>query len=232
MKEYRLIDFHSHIIPTIDHGSTSLEISLKQVEFALNANVSHIVATPHFYPDKHDVDTFIQERNTAFAQFTEALNASGLNIDIRLGAEVLLCPGLERLPRLPEFCISGTKCILIELPFLDLDFQVEFFTTVENIIQMGYTVVLAHVDRYPYKYIDELVAIGAELQVNASALTGLIKHREIYNWIKNGYVVALGSDIHMLDKSAYRSLAKCERKLKSNFGKIMEKSYRLINDMV
>ena len=39
------IDFHAHIIPHADHGSSSVESAIKQLEEAKKAEVDYIVAT-------------------------------------------------------------------------------------------------------------------------------------------------------------------------------------------
>ena len=48
------------------------------------------------------------------------------------------------------------------------------------------------------------------------------------NWIDEGLVVGLGSDIHQADKKAYASYVKAKKKLGDRFNKIMKKSNELI----
>ena len=47
-----MVDFHSHILPGVDHGSASLEMSVEMLKTAKKAGVATIVATPHFYKHK------------------------------------------------------------------------------------------------------------------------------------------------------------------------------------
>ena len=58
------IDFHAHVLPHADHGSTSVESSIKQIEEAKKAEVDFIVATPHFYPNKHNLYSFLISYNS------------------------------------------------------------------------------------------------------------------------------------------------------------------------
>lgn len=70
-------------------------------------------------------------------------------------------------------------------------------------------IVLAHADRYPRENIERLIREGIPLQLNAVCLTKPIKRRRYLEWIQNGYVKYLGSDIHMLG-DGYRDWKKCK----------------------
>lgn len=226
MNDIEIIDFHSHIIPTVDHGSTSLDVSVEQVEFALKYGVNTIIATPHFYPHTHNIDLFLEERNKMFNLLKKELNDKGIGINIRCGAEVLLYTGLEKTEKLNELCVEGTRTLLIELPFSE--FLNEYILTLDEIISLGYKVVLAHAERYPIEIIEQIIPLGVVLQLNADCVSNLFICPHIMSWIKNGLVVGIGSDIHMLDKSAYVKYGKAKKRLRKYFYGIMKKSKQLI----
>ena len=46
------IDFHAHILPGVDHGSNSVEISDFQLKLAAESMIDTVIATSHFYPHK------------------------------------------------------------------------------------------------------------------------------------------------------------------------------------
>ena len=212
-----MIDLHAHILPCADHGSPSVDVSLKQLELAENAGITGIVATPHFYPARENVERFISRRDAAYSALAAKL--SGISIELRLGAEVLICDNLEEIPGLERLCFYGSKIILLELPFTDFDKS--FRDTVIALRERGMTVVIAHADRYDRHNIDTLIACGARVQLNADSLTGLIRPRHLYDWIEKGHVVALGSDIHLDDKRAYRDYLRAVKRLgPDRFGKI------------
>ena len=197
-------DFHSHILPNADHGSYSVETSLQQLRYAKMSGVDRIIATPHFYPHKQSVSGFIKRRNDAYS-----LLMSNIKEDmpkIRLGAEVLLCPNMIRLPGIEELAVLGTKTLLIELPFND--FAREYLNSVEGLVFAGYDVILAHPDRYDAKNIEAMLDIGVTLQLNASSIVPLFRSRAVSDWLKRGVVSAIGSDIHGDDASAYRIFKK------------------------
>ena len=217
----KIIDFHAHILPKADHGSDSLETSLKQIEFSKNASVNTIIATPHFYPHMHRVEGFLEKRQNAYRELEAATDTS-----VILGAEILLCEGLNRLKGLETLVLGNTNVLLIELPFSS--FKREYESAVEDLISAGYTVVLAHADRYPDENIERLIPLGVKIQLNASSLVGLFTKKHLINWIDKGLVVGLGSDIHKADKKAYASYLKAKSKLGTRFDKIMQNSNDLI----
>ena len=218
----KTIDFHTHILPKADHGSNSLETSLKQIELAKNAQVDTLIATSHFYPHMHRINDFINRRESCYNEL-----AAHTDMNIILGAEVLLCDGLNKLDGIENLTISNSKALLIELPFTS--FKREYEASIEALMDQGYQVVLAHVDRYPKENIERLIPLGVKLQINASSLSGLIIKKHLINWIEKGLVVGLGSDIHMADKKAYASFIKAKKKLGDRFNQIMQKSNDLIS---
>jgi len=47
-----MIDFHNHILPDIDDGAKSLEISLSMLKCAYNQGITDVVNTVHFQHPK------------------------------------------------------------------------------------------------------------------------------------------------------------------------------------
>ena len=209
-------DFHAHILPNADHGSSSVTESLKQLELARKFGVSRIVATPHFYPNASSVDHYLAKRNEAYKLLKD--NMPPDSPEIKLGAEVLLCPNICRIAGFEKLCIDGTKTILIELPFND--FGREYIYAVKDIISAGYDVVLAHVERYDEEIVEEFLALGAKVQINASELTSIFKNPTFEDWKDRNLLVAIGSDIHGADKKAYKDFAKACKRLGTYLAKI------------
>ena len=225
---FDIVDFHSHILPGADHGSASVETSLKQLKLASDAGVTRIIATPHFYPHRHTLDKFLQRREECANALYSA--CEGTVPDVKIGAEVLLCEGLEKFPGLDKLCLNGTNYLLIELPFSD--FRQEYCDTIEKIQKSGLKVILAHVDRYEKENIEQLIDIGVErLQVNADSLDKMFKPKHILEWAKRGYVIALGSDIHNYDAKAYKHFTKAKSVLSDSLEIIRKKSGEIFDSM-
>lgn len=218
---HTLVDFHAHILPGVDHGSDSMATSHAQLAMARAAGVDRIIATPHFYPHVHSLDDFIERRNDAYLALHHTFRRLDFTPpDIRLGAEVLLCEGLEELPVLSRLAVFGTKTILIELPFND--FIYKYAETVGALIDKGYDVVLAHAERYPVDNIEAVLQFGAKIQLNAAALARTFMSRSVRSWLSRGLVYAVGSDIHMTDKTAYRQYSRAVSKLGAYLTKICD----------
>lgn len=212
-----IVDFHSHILPCADHGSSSVKMSLNQLELAKGADVTRIIATPHFYPHKHTLDKFICRRDSSYSALLGEMTDN--MPQIVLGAEVLVCPGFENFEGIEKLCIDQTNYMLVELPFSN--FNDEYAYTVKKIMKKGINVILAHVDRYPAHEIELMIDVGVKyMQINAESISGVFKNKNVKKWINDGRVVALGSDIHGEDKKAYIRFLKAKSALVDNIGQV------------
>ena len=220
-----LIDFHAHVLPNADHGSSSLDTSLLQLSMAYASGVKIVVATPHFYPERHTVENFLARRSKAYGELSP--NIQGDFPKVILGAEVLICPGIDHMEGIEKLCIADTNVILLELPFSDFD--VSYCRVVEKLISRGMMVVLAHADRYPKENIEQMIGVGAKIQLNVSSLCTLFKKKHLYDWIKRGLVVALGSDIHGADKKAYKCFTSAVSRINPFAPEIMKNAEEILN---
>lgn len=198
-----VIDFHAHILPGADHGSDSTKTSLAQLALMRAAGTDAVVATPHFYPDRDNPDLFLRRRGAAVERL---LSAGILSVpEIYLGAEVAVCPHLERMGQetLERFCIEGTHVILLEMP--TVSWTNGYLDAVHGIRELGFTVILAHIDRYPRRETAKLTEEGFAVQLNASAFSGFFRRKQYIELAGTDTVAALGSDLHGADPRAYRA---------------------------
>ena len=188
------IDFHAHILPGLDHGSGDVQNSLQQIKLAKESGVDVICATSHFYGQQTDVDAFLEKRARCWLDLKANLPEGSPRII--LGAEVLAFEGIESLPHLADLCLMGTDLLLLEMPFTGWSDRLK--DSVEALSERGdLTVVLAHVDRYDRSQIESLLALDRVYgQVNVSALTRHVQSAYLRNWMREGKIVALGSDLH------------------------------------
>ena len=216
-----ICDFHSHIMPATDHGCMSVDEAIAQLKLAKRYGITRVVSTSHFYPHKDTVESFIEKRNGAYAAIAER-DIDGLP-QIRLGAEVLLCANMDELPDLDKLCINGTRTILVELPFND--FGSEYVRAIEGMVLQGYEVILAHAECYDAKNVEKVLSVGALIQVNASAFASVFGRKKVLkSWMHRRKIVALGSDVHGVDKRSYRNFRRACRRLVDYAEYIQKKS--------
>lgn len=202
-------DYHSHILPGCDHGSDGMETSLSQIKMAEHAGIKTICATPHFYPHKESVESFLSRRQRTYEALEANLPADAP--EIVLGSEVLICDGMDKLGELDRLCRQETKELLLELPFYKWSESV--WDTVEHLNDRDdIQIVIAHADRYPIEDVERLIGEGIPLQLNVECFKKLLRRKRYISWIEKGYAKYLGSDIHMLG-SGYRDWEKYSKVL-------------------
>ena len=200
-------DFHSHILPRADHGSDSLDTSLKQLKLISENGIKRVVATPHFYPMSDNVSVFLKRRTECAAKLCGAMTPG--DPEVLLGAEVLICEGIERMEGLDNLTVFGTKTILLEMPMTK--WSDALFETVDSISRLGFNAVMAHIDRYDPKYIEELMKLDVSAQLNPDTFFSRKGRKFAAKWLDAGKVVAVGSDLHMANATEYRAfISACE----------------------
>lgn len=221
-----MVDFHSHILPGVDHGSKSLEVSLAQLELASKYGVKKIISTSHFYPHKHTVESFLSSRDNAFSELRSKMSAH--HPQIRLAAEVLMCDGIERLEGLERLCLEGTDFLFLEIP--GNDFSSSLVDSVRRIHEKGIAkVILVHPERYSSEIIEDFLRVGVKLQINADAFNKFFIPVRIKSWLKREKVVAIGSDIHGANAAAYRGFSIAVKRL-GKFRRYVQESSLAILD--
>jgi tyrosine-protein phosphatase YwqE len=218
-------------LPDLD-CSAKPELSAKLIRNMEAIGIKNIVLTPHFYPDANsNVEGFLTRRNKNVEKLRAALEVEGVT-DIRLtvGAEVLLCPGLENLEGLKKLCLGETNSILIEMP--DLPWSDDLLESLERIKKvLGLEVVIAHVDRYGKSLAESLISRGYKVQVNADSTVSFSMKRTVCGWVKDGYVYALGSDKHVHSNNkalVYKEFPKAAKILSKYADTINSRSLALI----
>ena len=85
-----MIDFHNHILPDIDDGAKSLEISLSMLKCAYNQGITDVVNTVHFqHPKVEGKDISFDSVKKAVDELQKELYNINLPIKLHFGAEVL-----------------------------------------------------------------------------------------------------------------------------------------------
>jgi len=219
-----LIDFHAHILPGADHGSDGRRTTSEQLKMIAEAGVNTVIATPHFYPQRHTVNSFLDRRSKAENDLKEILTANSPKIIS--GAEVLVCNGLAHMSGLHKLTVENTNTILLEMPLTG--WTSELLDSVEEIYKSELNPVMAHIDRYPKRAVEELLEIGVKAQLNADSLCRFFDRRKLLRYVEDGKIVAIGSDLHGAKKGGYTKFTSACKYLGDYLPEIMKKSEALI----
>ena len=168
-----MIDIHCHILPNVDDGSRSLEMSLEMVSAAYDSGVRSMIVTPHCYPGLYE-NYAGEELQTAWDELHEAVRDRGIPVHLYQGLEILATEELpEQLEKGTVWTLNGTKYFLVEFTF---DEDPQFCKDVLSAcIERGYTPVIAHPERYYFVQDDRSLVydwytMGCGIQVNKDSL--------------------------------------------------------------
>ena len=204
------IDFHAHILPRADHGCNSSAMAEAQLRLMQAAGTDAVVATSHFYPNEDSIASFLARRQGCLDALLEKLPMAELPT-VYQGAEVLVCAGMEEMEGLERLAVVGTDIILLEMPFGP--WREALYDAVLGIRARGLRPVLAHIDRYELSRVMPLLEAGILAQINAAAYRPFAKTAPYEALMKEGAVVALGSDLHGSKAADYKRFVKMQKKL-------------------
>lgn len=208
-----MIDLHSHILPCIDDGSRSMEMSLEMARMAVDSGITTMACTPHIYPGLYMNDTsgIVAARDV----LQRELDDKGIPLQLTIGADVHLVPGLVeglRAGRIPS--LHRTRYLLLE-PSHHVA-PPRFQESVFQLVAAGYVPVITHPERLTwvednYGVFGDLVRQGAWMQVTAGALTGVFGTRAKYwgeRFIADGLTHIIASDCHSSGKRSPLAMEK------------------------
>lgn len=199
-----MVDFHSHVLPGMDDGADSVEMSLRMLEESKKQGVDIVFASSHFYADEDDPYSFLQRRNEAYEMLYSAMDDNKSKYPrLELGAEVLYFPGMSVADELCTLTMGDTPCLLIEPPMCRwtdamLDEIEETGTNLKCIP------VIAHIDRYMRVLKDNTLFDRIEgrrvlVQVNASFFVYPQTTELALMLLRDGKIHFIGSDCHNMD---------------------------------
>lgn len=200
-KEIKSItDLHCHILPGIDDGAENLESAIALLKEQKAQGVDRIVFTPHFWSFQKTVKQFSKDRYNAAEQLAPYLDEFG--VEWGAGAEVRMTPELLKMD-LRHLNIVGTSYFLLEWPFTQ--FPLYGREVVEQIQDLDYTPIFAHIERYDYfwsnpKELDDYIDEGIVCQINPGILLNSDTRKYALKMIRDGYVHVLSSDAHSMEK--------------------------------
>ena len=223
-------DMHCHLLPLVDDGSKSLEESLEVMEAMKAVGYQQIKLTPHFsYPRFPNVEEQIMERYAHFCDEVEA-NKGDRDMPRMTGCtgEYNLDDGFQghidhgnlltyRFVDPKRGAEKGLLLVETSLHHKRMGIDEIIF----NRLMDGYDVILAHPERYPYydshsSELEQLKEQGVYFQCNVLSLDGFygeVAQRKAFEFIENGWVEFLGTDMHNVEYSLALRHASTNKKI-------------------
>ena len=198
-----MIDFHNHVLPAVDDGSKSLEMSLNMLENAAKQGITDVVNTVHFQHPKVEDDEITHQRiSDVINNLQDELKNHDIPVTLHKGAEVFFLPNLLDLKSDPLATFGHGKYMLIEFLIYhipEIQKQVLF-----DLKLSGVTPIIAHPERYKpvqenITFIYDWLNAGCLVQVDAASVMGFLgKSAQLTSEkiIKNNWCQILGSDAH------------------------------------
>ena len=214
-----MLDIHSHILPKMDDGSRSVEMSLEMLRLSKQQGVDKIISTSHFYADVESPSSFRERRAHAREKLESAL--TGSEPEILYGAEVLYYPGISHSEEIAGLAIKGTSLILIEMPFIA--WQESIFDELLS-FQYNYRlhIILAHVERYQQlqkkNVYRDLFDKPFYFQCNAEAFTDRRSRKIALELLDSGLLHFLGTDCHNITNRA-PNMAEAKKVIEKKFSR-------------
>ena len=194
-----MLDLHTHILPGVDDGARSMDVSRDMLAAARANGTDLIVATPHLDgPLSAEYESTVRNARRALEP-----HAAEAGIHLLAGFEVLLAPDVPLRLRAGEPMVLGeSRAVLVDLPFVDWPLWTE--QTLFAMQTEGWQIVLAHPERYPRIQADpklgrSLAERGIALQVTIGSFAGAFgktARRTAEALLDLGAVHLVASDAH------------------------------------
>lgn len=232
-----MVDLHCHLLPGIDDGSKSMEISLRLAREAAENGVTHALLTPHHMNGRyvnHKQDVIRRTK-----EFQKQINDHNIPLTVFPGQEVRINGQLLEALDNDDILFADTagKYMMLEFP----DDDVPYYTNrmIYDLQQRGIIPVIVHPERNikimaEPDLIYQLLVKGCLSQITASSYVGTFG-KKVENFSRQlieagqGYVFA--SDAHDLPGRKYemhQAFKKMQREFNQKLVDQYQKNARLI----
>lgn len=196
-----MIDLHSHVLPGVDDGASTIEESLAIARAAVADGITVLAATPHV---RDDYPTSVVTMERLLVDLQAAVAAAGIPLQIVGGGEL----SLEKadtlaIDDLRRFGLGGNpRYLLVETPYRGWPLSIG--DSLYDLRSNDITPVLAHPERnsevqaHPER-LEPLVAAGTLVQVTAASLDGRLGRRARatgLHLVERGLAHLVASDAH------------------------------------
>jgi protein-tyrosine phosphatase len=201
-----MIDIHCHILPKLDDGAESLEMSLAMAEMAIEDGVTHIICTPHSNNRySYNLDLNKRLRDELQSHFEGRLTF-GTGCDFHLSFENLQAIREDRT----RFTLNQRNYLLVE--FADFSIPPAMDQALHELQLLGLIPIVTHPERNPlirtsperlFKWLQQ----GCYAQVTGQSIMGKFgrtAQEAAERWLAAGAFHFIASDAHNVSSRPLR----------------------------
>src|SRR5664279_3349389 len=195
-----MVDIHCHILPDIDDGSESWEMTAKMCRMAASDGITHIVATPHCdghyeYDREHFTDMLATLSEVADGRLTFSIGCD-FHVTPHNVADAMSNP--------QRFAIGDSQYLLVEFDHHSIPADAK--ELLMALVSRGMVPIVTHPERnallmkHPETVL-RFIEAGCVVQVTANAFTGYWcpKSKKAAEWLlRHNAIHVVASDAHDL----------------------------------
>lgn len=209
----RTVDIHTHMLYGIDDGAVNSEMSLKLIGMDYEQGVSDIFCTNHSY----GMIDYYKDYHKRFESLSRMATEKYPGLTLYKGCEIL-CYREEMSEIVRNIkddiypVMNGTRYVLLEVATDASNSVKEMAYCLEYVLDVGYTPIIAHAERYmkafddPLEDMIRLKKLGCLVQINLYSVeqdqgrVGGGSRKKLANlFLENRIVDFVGTDTHRLD---------------------------------
>lgn len=192
-----MTDVHSHLLWGVDDGSKSAEQTSEMIRHAAETGIKRTFCTPHIMArlPKNSAKSLEEEFRQKITQ------TNGL--EIRLAAEYMLDENFMQVLENERILTYDGKHLLIEMSHIGV--PPNLHEMIFEIINRGYTPILAHPERYTsfigddqYKKLKEYGCLFQLNMLSLGEIYGTRTNKKAHELLESGSYDFIGSDMHNL----------------------------------
>lgn len=169
-----MVDIHCHILPAVDDGAQTKSQVRELLKKEYEDGVRALVLTPHYRKGMFEADTELVVKRAEYVK--HEVRKMGLAMDIYLAREYHANTDMiKELKANPLYRINQGRYVLVE--FSSAHSYEKVRNWIYQLVVAGFRPIIAHVERYPdvmkeIAQVEELVELGAYIQISTSAILG------------------------------------------------------------
>ena len=234
-----MIDLHCHLLPGVDDGSKSMDISLKLATDAVKDGIDYALLTPH-----HMNGVYLNHKQSVIQQtqeFQVELDRHKIPLKVFPGQEVRINGDLLTALDQDDILFADESGRYLMLEFPDDDVPSYTSNMIYELMQRGIIPVIVHPERNTkiMKQPDilyDLLSRGCLSQITAGSYVGTFGHKVqkfSKQLIPTGQAYVFASDAHDLPNRKYEmtnAFAKLNREFGNDYvSRFNENAKRIIN---